>query len=193
MHEMTRFLDANSHAAQRHPEDLQGPLQIRQILAQMNEQADALELALASMRSAVVVPAEQFLGSDAAGSRESFGEFASYSEFLRSLKLDCPDIPVNEEEALARSRSHYKQAFEAQGGIDRGNGAMLTAYLIGELSRRLACFDDAERYLDMARVAAHVAIKENGHDKPRTALARHLAMLAEKQSQSLNQTTFKTE
>lgn len=193
MREVTQFLDTHSHAAQKHPEDYQGPLQSRQTLVQLAEQADAMEKALATMRSTLTSPTEQFLGDGAAGTRETFGEFASYTEFLRSLKLDCPDIPINEEEALSRARSHYKQAFEAQGGIDRGNGAMLTAYLIGELSRRLACFDDAERYLDMARVAAHVAIKENGHDKPRTALARHLAMLAEKQSQSLYQTTFKPE
>lgn len=191
--ELSQFLETNAHAAQKHPEDYHGPMQSRQSLQQLAEQADAMEKLLASMRSTLTSPTEQFLGGEASGARETFGEFASYSEFLRSLKLDCPDIPINEEEALSRARSHYKQAFEAQGGIDRGNGAMLTAYLIGELSRRLACFDDAERYLDMARVAAHVAIKANGHDKPRTALARHLAMLAEKQSQSLYQTTFKPE
>ena len=87
--------------------------------------------------------------------------------------------------------SHYKLAFESQGGIERGNGAMLTAYLIGELSRRLANFDDAERYLDMARVAAHVAIRENGSDKPRSALARHLADLADRQSRCLYDTSLK--
>lgn len=193
MREVTQFLETHSHAAQKHPEDYQGPMQCRQTLQQLAEQAAAMEKALAAMRQSMAAPSDQFLGGDVSTTRETFGEFASYTEFLRSLKLDCPDIPINEDEALARARSHYKQAFEAQGGIDRGHGAMLTAYLIGELSRRLACFDDAERYLDMARVAANVAIKENGHDKPRSALARHLAMLAEKQSQLLYQATFKSE
>lgn len=183
--QVIQFLQTHPQAAQKHPDDYQGPTQCHQGLQQLGEQADSLKQSLAEMRRTALTPSEKFVGADQHGEREAFGDHASYNEFLRSLKLDCPHIPINEDEAMASALTHYKQAFESQGGIERGNGAMLTAYLIGELSRRLACFDDAERYLDMARMAAHVAIKDNAHDKPRSALARHLAELADRQSRVL--------
>lgn len=192
LEQVVQFLQAHPQAAQSHPDDHQGPMQCRQRLQRLGELADNLNLDLADMRRAVLTPTEKFVGADPHCSREAFGEYASYSEFLRSLKMDCPQIPVNEDEAMTCALTHYKMAFESHGGIERGNGAMLTAYLIGELSRRLANFDDAERYLDMARVAAHVAIRENAGDKPRSALARHLAELADRQSRTLYETTQKS-
>lgn len=182
---MIGFFQAHPGAAQKHPEDYQGPLECRQGLQLALEQMEGFIHTLSETRKSLHPSAEQFVGGERQTEKESFGEHASYTEFLRALRLDSPLIPLNEEEALSRSLSHYKQAFEANGGIESGNGAMLTAYLIGELSRRLANFDDAERFLDMARMAAQATIAENPADRPRTALARHLAVMAERQSQSL--------
>lgn len=182
-----QFVLNNPHSAQRHPDDHDTPSEWRQDLAVVSWEIERTQESVNALQSRLNLVPERFIGGDSKPHGEAYGEFASYTEYLRSLKLDCPDIPINETEAMTMSRAYYKEAFAAQGGIDRGNGAMLTAYLIGELSRRLACFEDAERYLDMARVAAHVVIKESGDDKPRAALARHLAALAEKQAMSLYQ------
>lgn len=189
--QVMQFLQAQPHAAKSHPEDEQGPLECRQRLGHLADLVAALNKEFADMRRTVLAPSENFVGVETKNSREAFGDHASYTEFLRSLKLDCPHIPVNETEAMTFALSHYKLAFEAHGGLERGNGAMLTAYLIGELSRRLANYDDAERYLDMARMAAHVTIRENANDRPRAALARHLADLAERQSRCLYDTSLK--
>lgn len=187
-----RFLQMHAHAAQKSPDDSQGPAQCHQSLQQLIDQSETMAQLLVTTRQALAVPQATYVGAGRVSAvDESFGEHASFSEFLRTLKVDDESIPINEEEALAFSRTHYKRAFEAQGGIDRGHGAMMTAYLIGELSRRLSCFDEAERYLDMARVAASLAIKESGQDKPRSALARHLAHLAERQSQALYEASSK--
>ncbi len=186
---LLQFVRNNPHSAQRHPDDQMSPSDYQQTLSSVSTETERMIQNVIALQSRLNSAPELLIGDDSRAQGETFGEFATYIEFLRSLKLDCPDIPINETEAMTMSRAYYKVAFEAQGGIDRGNGAMLTAYLIGELSRRLACFDDAERYLDMARVAAHVAIRENGHDKPRTALARHVAALAERQAQTLYSVT----
>jgi hypothetical protein len=184
-----QFLHSHPEAAQKHPDDSQGPLRCRQGLQQFVDQVSGMQETLAEVRRSLTAAPDQFVGAVRDSEGEAFGDHASYTEFLRLLKLDSPLIPINEEDALLRSLSHYKKAFEAQGGIEAGNGAMLTAYLIGELSRRLGYFDDAERHLDMARLSAHVAIIENGADKPRSALARHIAVLAERQSHLLYDST----
>jgi len=189
--QVVEFLQAQPQAAKSHPDDYQGPMECRQRLQHLAELTDGLQKEFADMRRTVLSPTEDFVGVEPKNNRDAFGDHASYTEFLKSLKLDCPHVPVNEIEAMTFALTHYKLAFESQGGIERGNGAMLTAYLIGELSRRLAQYEEAERYLDMARVAAHVAIRENANDRPRSALARHLADLADRQSRCLYDTSLK--
>jgi hypothetical protein len=183
--EIAQFLQRSPEAAAKHVDDSQGPLECRLGLQQALDNVETLAQTINDIRLPLIPAPDQFVGGHEHSDKEAFGDHASYTEFLRLLKLDSPLVPINEEEALERSLSHYKQAFDAHGGIDAKNGAMLTAYLIGELSRRLSRFEDAERYLDMARAAAHVAISEHQTDRPRTALARHLAALAEKQSRAL--------
>lgn len=190
--QVVKFLQSHPQAAQAAPEDYQGPMQCHQRIQHLGELTETLNREVTETRRTVLIPAEKFMGGDATSSREAFGEYVSFTEFLHSVKLDCPQVPINESEAMEFALSHYKQAFESHGGIERGNGAMLTAYLIGELSRRLSNYEDAERYYDMARVAAHVAIRENGADKPRSALARHLADLADRQSRRLYDNALRT-
>lgn len=183
--EITQFLQARPVAAQKRPDDEQGPVQCRQGLQRAIEQIENVARTLIETRQPLLPTPDRFVGGKEDGEREAFGDHASYTEFLRFLRLDSPLIPINEQDALELSLSHYRQSFEAHGGIEGQSGAMLTAYLIGELSRRLSRFDDAERFLDMARMAANVSIAEHRADRPRTALARHLAALAEKQSRAL--------
>lgn len=189
VNDVLQFLQTHPEAAQRQPDDYQGPMQCRQALQHAFGQLEGFGQTISETQKSLREPPDRFVGGDQTSEKESFGDHASYTEFLRSLKLDSPLIPIDEADALALALSHYREAFEAQGGIESGNGAMLTAYLIGELSRRLGRFDEAERFLDMARMAAHVAIADNRADRPRTALARHIAFMAERQSQSLNDST----
>lgn len=180
--QMLQLLHDQPGAAQKHPEDTQGPLRCRQMLQEINDQLATFSVSLKSLQQEMAMPADHFVGGVPGTGGEAFGDYASFTEFLRSLKLDSRLIPINENEALALSRRHYLAAFDSHGGIDSGNGAMLTAYLIGELSRRLARYDDAERYLDMARLAANIATVEKGAENPQSALARHIAVLAERQA-----------
>lgn len=184
--EVMQFLQTHPQAAQRRPDDHNGPTQCRQGLQHAIEQIDAFGQTIAETAEALHTAPDQFVGGTRGSEREAFGDHASFAEFLRLLKLDSPLIPIDENEAMECALYHYKLAFAAHGGIESGNGAMLSAYLIGELSRRLANFDDAEQYLDMARLAAHATIADNLDDRPRTALARHISVLAEKQSRSLS-------
>lgn len=182
---MTRFLQSHPEAVQRNPDDDLRASQCRQHLHQLDEQLQTLGQTIAALNAGGEAEAGFVGATDGALVNEPFGDYPSYTDFLRALKMDSPLVAIHEDDARLRALHHYKLAFDAHGGIAAGNGAMMTAYLIGELARRLAYFDEAERHFALAREAAAAAIADSGADRSRSALARHIADLAERQASRL--------
>ncbi len=180
-HEISQFLLAHPEAVQIESDDVDTPDRFGRSMAVILDQVQRLSMPIGDLRAQLQAGPGLVVGLKLGRRAEMYGEHASYADFLQGLRMDTPAIPTNEDEALAMSLGHYRRAFEVQGRSDSGHGPVVTAYMIGELSRRLQRWDDAERFLGWSREAAMAMIHEHGSARPHTALARHIASLAETQ------------
>ncbi|HSH00454.1 MAG TPA: DUF2225 domain-containing protein [candidate division Zixibacteria bacterium] len=112
-----------------------------------------------------------------------YGGESSLYEFLRSLKSEWPEIPLNEREALELSIEYYKRALETGKEVSAGSQQAQVCYLIGELSRRIGQFETAREYFNGALKAGQAFVQKYRNDTSRTALARRVLELAMEQSQ----------
>ena len=180
-HEISQFLLAHPESVQIEFNDQDTPARFCRSLATVSEQVERLAMPFGELRTQLQSGPGMVVGLKVGRRGEPYGEHASYVDFLKALRMDTPAVPTNEEEAMALSLGHYRRAFETQGRAESGHGPLVTAYMIGELSRRLRRWDDAERFLGWSREAALAMISEQGPTRPNTALARHIAALAELQ------------
>ncbi len=112
------------------------------------------------------------------GSGGSFGNHASFKDFLFDVKKDWSLIVVNESEALEKAIHYYIQALEDGRTISAGNQLIQASYLIAELSRRIGDFDNARQYFNSTIKHGQEFVYQNRQDPARTALARKILELA---------------
>ncbi|MGB2696732.1 MAG: DUF2225 domain-containing protein [Candidatus Zixiibacteriota bacterium] len=102
--------------------------------------------------------------------------------FLFSLKIQWPEIPVNEKEALKLSLDNYKNSLTND---LKGNQRIQISYLIGELSRRIGDLDGAKEYLNLTIDVGQDFIQRNSEDQLKTALAQKILEMAYQQKEMI--------
>lgn len=186
---LVRFVESHPDAAQQHPDDADSPDEFRRMLAQVSKDSAQLVKAVQQLVDLLAVDHGTVVGSDAVSGRaEAFGDSLSYADFLRSLKVDLAAIPTSESDALEHALLHYRRLADSEEAPCSRNGRIMTLYMIGELSRRLGKSEDAANYMAQARTAAAEVIETSGRERTHSALARHIATMAEQQMRRLWET-----
>jgi hypothetical protein len=111
-------------------------------------------------------------------------------DFLFSLKIQWPEIPVNEREALELSLDNYKKSLTKD---LKENQRIQISYLIGELSRRTGDFGAAREYLDLTIDVGQNFIQKNSEDQLKTALAQKILEMACQQKEMISRGKERTQ
>jgi hypothetical protein len=106
-----------------------------------------------------------------------------FEDFLFSLKMHWPEVPINEKEALELSLANYKKSLTQ--GL-KENQKIRISYLIGELSRRIGDLGSAKVYLDLAINVGQDFIQKNEDDHLKTALAQKILEMAYQQKEVIS-------
>jgi len=125
------------------------------------------------------------LGTDDAGTTDSFGQSPSFAAFQAEIKQVWDGAVANEQEALEQAVFYYKEAFESGTGIAAGNQQIQASYLIAELSRRIGDYDQARLFFNSTIKYGQDFIYKNRNDQSKTALARKILELAMEQNRSM--------
>ncbi len=104
-------------------------------------------------------------------------------DFLFSLKIQWPEIPINEMEALKLSLDNYKKSLTKD---LKENQRIQISYLIGELSRRTGDLGAAKEYLDLTIDVGQDFIQRNAEDQLKTALAYKIIEMAYQQKEMIS-------
>lgn len=137
----------------------------------LSTQADRFAQQLSSLDAGTVV------GEDA-NSGERYGDFPSYTSFLRSLHSLWEGVPTDELEAVYLSLENYRLAYEEGHRVPKGNAQIQLTYMVGELSRRCGRLRDAQQYLNSAVRIGREWIHQHQKDPTKSAMARHIVDLA---------------
>jgi len=176
--EVKGMLDCHPESVVATPNDNDGPPLCGQSVQTLAGYADALIaetdnlLQLLSQDQGATETTEG--GNDA----ERYGDYPSYTSFLREIKMHWDGIPTDEMEALGKSLEHYRKAYREGRDIPPGNAQIQLAYMIGELSRRTARYTDARQFFDLAIRTGREWMHKLKNDPTKTALARHIVDLA---------------
>lgn len=118
---------------------------------------------------------------DASG-KGGFGDAGGLEEFLRSLKVMWPQVPLNERESLELAVQYYQNALEMGKEVAAGNQQIQVCYLIGELSRRIGLHEQAQSFFNSVLKVGQEFVHRNNHDSSRTALAKKILELTMEQN-----------
>ena len=145
-------------------------------VAGASEKTDTLREMMTAYRAELV-------GSESSDGERSFGEHASFAQFLASAGA-WQGIVTNEREALEKAIHYYKQAFGGGHEIAEGTPQIQASYLIAELSRRVGDYDNAKQFFTSTIKAGQEFIYRNRRDQSRTQLARKILELAIEQGRA---------
>lgn len=173
------LLDANPEAVATTPDSANAEYASYQSelkdLAEMSmalqEKANGFSAMLSAQERGTVV-------GEVAGDSERYGEYPSYSAFLKSMQSCWTGVPADEDEALNFAFEHYRSAFEEGRSAPRGNAQIQLAYMVGELARRVGRFHEAQQFLNVAVRSGREWIHQLKDDPTKGALARHVVDLA---------------
>lgn len=143
----------------------------------LDPQLNALRSLLDEYRSALVGGAE---GSN----QTTYGQFASFHDFLVSIRRQWSGIVTDERQALEKAVYCYKEAFANGHDIAPGNQQIQASYLIAELSRRIGDYDEAKQYFTSTIKSGQEFIYQNRQDPSRVALAKKILELAIEQGRN---------
>lgn len=176
--EVKGMLDCHPESVVAAPSDNDGPPQCGQSVQTLAGYAEALAAEAGNLLQMLSQeqggPAIAENGDDA----ERYGDYPSYTSFLRDIKMHWNGIPLDETEALGKSLEHYRKAYREGRDIPQGNPQIQLAYMIGELSRRTGRYPDARQFYDLAIRTGRQWIHKLQADPTKTALARHIVDLA---------------
>ncbi|MCK4856977.1 MAG: DUF2225 domain-containing protein [candidate division Zixibacteria bacterium] len=113
-----------------------------------------------------------------------FGGCDSFESFLVELKRKWEYVPLTEEEALVYAIEYYSAALEDGYEVQPGNQQIQATYLIAELSRRIARYEEARQYFNNAIRLGQQFIFDHRGDQTRTALAKKILELALEQGKA---------
>lgn len=106
-----------------------------------------------------------------------------FEDFLFSLKMQWPEVPINEKEALELALDNYKKSLTRD---LKENQKIQISYLIGELSRRIGDLNSAKEYFDLAINVGEDFIQKNEEDQLKTALAQKILEMAYQQKEIIS-------
>jgi hypothetical protein len=176
--EVKSLLDCHPESVVAEPGDNDGPPQCGQSVQTLAGYAEAL---VAETGNLLQLLSQDQGGTTAAASgddAERYGDYPSYTSFLRDIKVHWNGIPLDETEALGKSLEHYRKAYREGRDIPQGNAQIQLAYMIGELSRRTGRYIDARQFYDLTMRTGRQWIHKLKSDPTKTALARHIVDLA---------------
>lgn len=176
--EVKALLDCHPESVVAAPSDNDGPPQCGQSVQTLAGYAEAL---IAETDNLLQLLSQEQSATEANGSTddaERYGDYPSYTSFLREIKTHWSGIPLDEMEALGKSLEHYRKAYREGRDIPQGNAQIQLAYMIGELSRRTGRDADARQFYELAMRTGREWIHKLKNDPTTTALARHIVDLA---------------
>jgi uncharacterized protein (DUF2225 family) len=104
----------------------------------------------------------------------------SLASYLLDLKTIWPGVPLNETEALKIAVSYYHQYFDSLPKGASTGPKLQTAYLIGELWRRVGDYDMSRKFFSLAITLADQCVRKET-ESYRSAFARKITDLANQQ------------
>ncbi len=110
-----------------------------------------------------------------------FKDHPNFISFLKSLRPQEPEIPLNEKEALELAVVYYKKSFLEIDILGKEIQKAQTGYLIGELSRRVGDSSTALQYLNFSIRQTQELLQENLNPDYNLALAQKINQLAQQQ------------
>ena len=107
------------------------------------------------------------------------GDF-NLASFLLASKSVWPGVPLNETEALKFSLSYYNQYFDSLPEGANLGPQVQTAYLIGELFRRVGEYPQSRKFFSLAISLGETCLQKE-KETYRSAFARKIIDLANRQ------------
>jgi len=120
---------------------------IEQIISEISSTLDPLMKAGSKLLD-VFEDAEKALVGGKVDAGEGFHNYPSFKDFLMKAKRLWDEVPLSENGALIKASEYYQKAYETSGQIGQGLQQVQAAYLIAELCRRAANYENASQFFN---------------------------------------------